>query len=736
MSDLVPGRTRPPIELEAPGTPSVKSLLALAVGVVVVAALYFAREVLIPITLAALLSFLLAPLVSFLKRLHVNRVVAVLTSILVTLGVLLSLTGLIGLQMAELVQELPRYQSTIQSKVEAVRGATFDRMAEQMKNIGKQLRDSNPPKPAGKQDGKKQAEAAPPMPVEVHQPDPTPIEVAERIVMPVLGPLTTIGVVFIVAMFILLQREDLRDRMIRLFGSRDLHRTTIAMNDAARRLSRYFLMQMAINATFGVVVGAGLFLIGIPSALLWGVMAALLRFLPYVGAPLAALLPLILAAAVDPGWSMVAWTAALYFVLEMTLAQAVEPLLYGRSTGLSPFSVVIAATFWIWLWGPIGLILSTPLTLCLVVLGKHVERLEFLEVLLGDRPALTQVESFYQRILAGDPDEVEEQAEAALKQCSLSSYYDDVALKGLQLASIDASRGVLTDRQVERMQSAITSVIEDLDTHDDIEPEADASKAGAGTEATMGPGVGMGAVTGTRIGAGTGIKTGGGTGVGIGAGTGNGIDAGIGNGPGAGDGGGSASMAGAPAGGDMRAGLSAKTALGVKVGGEVAGPPAPFMPEGAVFAPNWASGTTPVLIIAGRGPLDAAAVAILVQLLGKHGIGSRVVAQEDIGRGRLATLDIAGVEMVCLAYLGPTGTASHLRYLLRRLRGRMPGTPIVLSFWPTEDTAEGSDERARAAIGADYNATSFREVLGACFDKAVVKAGPPAPTAADAGMAA
>ena len=268
------------------------------------------------------------------------------------------------------------------------------------------------------------------MQVEVHEPDPTPMQLAERIITPIVDPLSTTVIVLIVTIFVLLQREDLRDRLIRLFGSSDLHRTTTAMNDAARRLSRYFLIQLGINATFGLIIGIGLFVIGVPSPLLWGTVGLLLRFVPYIGAPLAAVLPLALAGAVSPHWSMMLWTAGLFAATEAIMGQVVEPLLYGRSTGLSPFSVVVSATFWTWLWGPIGLILSTPLTLCLLVLGRHVERLEFLDVILGDRPALTPVESFYQRMLAGDPDEAHDQAEVLLRDRPLSSYYDEVALKG------------------------------------------------------------------------------------------------------------------------------------------------------------------------------------------------------------------------------------------------------------------------------------------------------------------
>ena len=195
---------------------------------------------------------------------------------------------------------------------------------------------------------------------------------------------------------------------------------------------------------------------------MWGILGALLRFVPYVGAPIASVMPMMLAAAIDPGWGSVLWTAALYFVVELGLGQAIEPLVYGRRTGLSPFAVVVAATFWTWLWGPIGLILSTPLTLCLVVLGRHVARLEFLEVLLGDRPALTPVQSFYQRMLAGDPDEVRDQAEILLKDQSLTSYYDDVVLSGLRLAVADAERGALSPVHLQRIRASVRGLIEDL----------------------------------------------------------------------------------------------------------------------------------------------------------------------------------------------------------------------------------------------------------------------------------
>jgi hypothetical protein len=291
------------------------------------------------------------------------------------------------------------------------------------------------------------------------------------VLSPVAQPLATAGIVIVVLLFILMQREDLRDRLIRLAGSSDLHRTTVAMDDAARRLSRYFLGQLALNTAFGIVIGVGLWIIGVPSPVLWGIFALVMRFIPYIGAVLSAVLPIALAAAVDPGWSMVLATFLLFAIVEPIVGHVVEPLVYGHSTGLSPFSVLVSALFWTWLWGPVGLLLSTPLTVCLVVLGRHVDRLEFLDVLFSNRPALTPVENFYQRMLADDPEEAQEHAELILRECSLSAYYDDVVLKGLELAARDAARGVLTPDQKDEIRASITALVEDLEEREDAVPD-------------------------------------------------------------------------------------------------------------------------------------------------------------------------------------------------------------------------------------------------------------------------
>ncbi|MEO8319153.1 MAG: AI-2E family transporter, partial [Bradyrhizobium sp.] len=223
------------------------------------------------------------------------------------------------------------------------------------------------------------------------------------------------------------------------------------------------------------LIGTGLWLIGIPSAILWGILATVLRFVPYIGSVIAAAFPLALAVAVDPGWSMLAWTAVLFFVVEPIVGQVIEPMVYGHSTGLSPVAVVVSATFWTALWGPIGLVLATPLTVCLVVLGRHVERLAFLDVMFGDRPALSPPEIFYQRMLAGDPTEAAEKAEEFLKERSLSSYYDDVALKGLQLAQLDLDRDALDRARLVKIRDTVFEFVEDLSDQADREPVGEQS---------------------------------------------------------------------------------------------------------------------------------------------------------------------------------------------------------------------------------------------------------------------
>ena len=300
------------------------------------------------------------------------------------------------------------------------------------------------------------------MTVVVRQPEPTPLQTLSRILAPLVHPLATAAIVVVFVIFILLQRDDLRNRLIRLFGAGDLHRSTAAIDDAARRLSRFLLSQLAVNTGAGLLVGLALWMVGVPSPVLWGVLFGCLRFVPYVGPPLAAVMPIVLAAAVDPGWSVTLWTLAVFVVTEAVVGQVVEPFLYGHNTGLSPVAVVLAATFWTALWGPIGLILSTPMTVCLVVLGRHVEHLSFLDVLLGDRPPLSPPEVFYQRMLAKDPVEASDQAHELLRTMSLTEYFDSVVLPGLLLAQEDASQDKLDPERQHKIAEATAELIEDL----------------------------------------------------------------------------------------------------------------------------------------------------------------------------------------------------------------------------------------------------------------------------------
>jgi predicted PurR-regulated permease PerM len=474
---------------------SLVGAVALAIlAVIIVTALYVGREIFVPVALAILLSFVLASPVSALQRLRVPRGIAVVGVVLFAFAIIFALGSLIATQLNRLAGDLPRYQTTIQSKIQSVRGisggsSTLERAAGMLQDLGREL---DKPKGVSTQQPLAPSLSSPlgpravtPIPVEVLQPDPGALESLRSLIAPLVSPLATTGIIVIFVIFILIQREDLRNRLIRLAGSRDLQRTTAALDDAAGRLSRLFLNQLLINTGFGILIGVGLWLIGTPSPILWGILATVLRFVPYIGSVISAAFPLVLAVAVDPGWSMLAWTAALFFVVEPMVGQIVEPMVYGRSTGLSPVAVVVSATFWTALWGPIGLVLATPLTVCLVVLGRHVERLAFLDVMFGDRPALSPAEIFYQRMLVGDPTEAAEKAEEFLKERSLSSYYDDVAIKGLQLAQADLDRDALDQSRLIRIRDTVLEFANDLSDQVDHEPTGEQATADAEAAAAV-----------------------------------------------------------------------------------------------------------------------------------------------------------------------------------------------------------------------------------------------------------
>ena len=440
---------------------------------IVIAALYVGAEIFVPVALAILLSFVLAPGVRLLQRWHFGRIVPVIVMSLVAFLVIAGLGGLLAVQLRDLANALPQYETTVLAKIEALRtmtsGAGTGRFSAFVSSLADHLHAAQ--NPAASMAPVASGTSPHPVPVVVEAPAEQPLEMLDRFLMPALHPLAMVAIVALYVVFMLLQREDLRNRAIRLFGAGDLHRSTAAIDDAARRLSRYLLSQLAVNTLAGFVVGLGLWVVGVPSPVLWGVLFGCLRFVPYVGPPLAAIPPMALAAAVAPGWSLLFWTAGLMAAVELTVGQAVEPLVYGHNTGLSPVAIVIAATFWTALWGPVGLVLSTPITVCLVVLGRHVEHLSFLDVMLGDRPPLAPAEVFYQRMLADDPIEASDQAERLLKEMSLSSYYDDVLLPGLLLAQDDVTQDRLDLDRQKRIAASATEVVENLSDQDPSERE-------------------------------------------------------------------------------------------------------------------------------------------------------------------------------------------------------------------------------------------------------------------------
>jgi predicted PurR-regulated permease PerM len=479
MSEFVPARRQSTFAV--PGS----ALTTVLMAVVVVMALYFGREVLVPIALAVLMSFVLAPLVRLLRSWRLPRIVAVLFVVLVAFSAVFSLGTLMVSQVGQLASNLPSYQSTLREKIQSLRGAAtatgpLERASEVLQDLSSEL---DKPRRAAPPLTDARTPTTRPIPVEIQQPDPGALQTLVALISPLLHPLATTGIVIIFVIFILMQMQDLRNRLVRLAGSQDLQRTTAAIDDAGQRLSRLFLTQLALNAGFGLVIGVGLWLIGVPSAPLWGMLGMILRFVPYIGALISAILPLVLAAAVGPDWTMVLWTAALFLSVEPLVGHMLEPLLYGHSTGLSPVAVVASATFWTWLWGPIGLILATPLTICLVVLGRHVDRLKFLDVMFGDQPALTPAELVYQRMLARDPVEAAEQAHKFLKEKPLLAYYDEILLPGLKLAQADAERGLLDDERTVRVRDAVAEIIDDLSDHEDKPEPAPEVDTGPNDEA-------------------------------------------------------------------------------------------------------------------------------------------------------------------------------------------------------------------------------------------------------------
>lgn len=616
-------------------------------GLIAIAVLYFARDLLIPLALAILLSFVLAPIARALRKLRVPRPAAVLAAVVLAAAILASLGLVIGRQLTDLAADLPFYRGTITMKLQELHapGRLVERATELLRDIGQGMQqqaeqgtsNAAQPGPPGA-DPARAADQLRPLPVEVRTPPPTPAEAVQQVLLPLVHPLAMTGIVIVLVIFILLYREDLRDRVIRLIGARDLHRTVAAMDDAAYRLSRFFLAQTAMNATYGVFITAALLLIGVPQPVLWGILAGLMRFVPFVGSFIAVAFPALLALAVDPGWSMLLWVLVLFTISEVLMGQLFEPLIFGHSTGLSPIAVIAAATFWTWLWGPIGLLVAVPLTVCLVVLGRHVEQLEFLDVMLGDRPPLDPSETFYQRALAGDADALVEQADMHLRHESLSHYYETVALPGIRLAQSDALRAALAPSRLNALRTHVGALVEDLADEDDTAPMAPIADSPAKEE------------------------------------TGNG-----------------------------GATEEAHTTVSIPDG---------WREPGAV------------LCVAGRGPFDDLSATIIAQLLEKRGLGARVVPPDAVRLPNLAQLEPKRVRLICMCALEGGSSAATARYVLRRMRRRLPDVPIVAGV-----LCAGPEAAVPASLRAEGTAevrTSLRSLIAACVRLAARDAAAPA----------
>lgn len=412
------------------GTDIVDVASWLIVGTLTVSLLYYGQDVLIPLAIAFLISFALSPLVRVLVRRGVPQVVAVSLVMLTVIAMLLGLGLLIASQVSVLSAELPAYQSTIRAKIAAlgdrVEGpGVLDGVFQTVATVQDQLTSALQGVPTGEAD---------PLSVRIVGDGPSPFSTAIAWLVPALAPLATLGIVVVFVFLVLLDRGDLRDRLIRLLGG-NLHRSTDALEEAGKRISRYLLMQLVVNVTYGIPMALGLWAIGVPGWILWGTLAAIMRFIPYVGPMLSATFPLALAFAVDPGWQMVLMALGLILFLELISNNIIEPLLYGTSTGLSALSLIAAATFWTALWGPLGLVLSTPLTVCLLVIGRNLPQLAFFDTLLGSTPALDLPTRIYQRLIADDPDEAYDIVSDAIRDTGLTAFYSETGLEVLRQAS-------------------------------------------------------------------------------------------------------------------------------------------------------------------------------------------------------------------------------------------------------------------------------------------------------------
>ena len=468
-------------------TDALVGLWAVALTAFVIATLYFARDFLIPLALAALLTFLLSPLVTRLER-WLGRIAAVL----LVGAMIFAATGVAGWvlsrQLVDLATKLPDYKENIQTKLRSIKvptGGVFTKLSETVEELKKDLPGGEAltqtvPATERSKTALLSPSVAPAASVQVVETSKVnPMVLVQYLIAPLLGPLGKAALVVLLVIFMLLRREDLRRRLIRLIGTGRISAATQAMDDAGARVFRYLFMQLVVNVSYGVPVAIGLYFIGVPNAVLWGACATVLRFIPYIGPWIAAALPIAISLAVSPSWTMPLLTIGLFIVLELLSNNVMEPWLYGSSTGVTPIALIVAAVFWTWLWGPVGLILSTPLTVCLVVMGRRIPRLSFLSVVLSDEEALTPAEDCYHRLLTvGEQDELQF-VEAYLKTNSLTALYDSVFIPVIIATETDHRLELLDDEQRLLIEQSLRDIIEDLDTLPQVASKIDANEAAA-----------------------------------------------------------------------------------------------------------------------------------------------------------------------------------------------------------------------------------------------------------------
>jgi predicted PurR-regulated permease PerM len=452
--------------IKPPAPPGRSGVRTAAILIAVIAVLYLARQILIPLAFAITLTLVLAPAVAWLQKLRLGRVPSVVLVMVVSIATAGGIGWVIFNELVEVVNDLPGYQENIHSKIEALRTpgkGALGRAAASVKELGKEL--SSPPAPAaalptpGPGRRNTVAQSSRPVPVQIMAEPANQLEYVRELAQPFLAPLGIFGIVLVFSVFLLIEQNDLRNRLFRLAGLDQLNVMTLALDDATRRVSRYLMLQLLVNAGFGVLCGTGLYFIGVPYAVLWGAVAGILRIVPYVGSLVAGLLPLLLSLAVFDHWMPPFLVFLLFATLELATGNFIEPWLYGMHTGISSLALLLTTVFWAALWGPAGLILATPLTVCVVVLGRHVPHLSFLHILLGDQPVLVAEAQVYQRLLAMDDQEARAVADLYLAENSLVQLYDSVIVPALTMAEQDRHKGSLDPTREEFVFLSIKEMI-------------------------------------------------------------------------------------------------------------------------------------------------------------------------------------------------------------------------------------------------------------------------------------